>query len=338
MLVGRDMITKRYYIGETLVEVTASDLVQECMRLFCIYEQKCVEGDEVFLKYEIFQVDSVEKITKLSDAYYMSNVKGISFELLNIKYIYLEKEQLYMAISSFCFGIIDIVNKNIIWNVYLERLFPRSLFHMMILDPYSLICPQNNEIIVHGSMMSVGQDSILFLGSSGNGKSTISHRLLKCKGYEKMCDDTFVIAIKNGKTITYPINTGCGYDYEVAKEYVATGDYFELYRVKDKAYILNKNISYSKALTPCLIFFLNREIKETESAVTIIKELPSKEALKLIIDNQTNIGSPFLLKKMKVYKMISESVHGVSVRFVNDCDINAVDIYIKNNRIMYGEN
>lgn len=209
------------------------------------------------------------------------------------------------------------------------KIFPRSLFHLGILDPYSLLCPKIGEIVVHGSILEKNHKAVLFIGRSGSGKSTVTHKLSKYSEVNKLCDDTFIISFENNKLLAHSIDTGFGYDIDIAKSYIETGLYYELYNWGNKSYIFKKEKYSSVMIEPALIVFLNRIISDEDISSTSIKKITKIELLRFFINNQTNISSPFLIEKMRIYKSISNILPGIYIDFINDCDISNLNDCIK---------
>lgn len=322
------MSTKFYYIGGTVIEVIAPDIIHKCFEMFNFQFKNTIgESQKIFLTYDFQLKKTSDEIFKMRDKYCVSLNNGIDFHLLNINYRYFEKEKLYIAYNEYSFGIIDIEKRIIKWYVNIDSFLPRSLFHLTILDPYSLLCPQINEIVVHGAVVSYDlKSSILFIGPSGSGKSTITHKLCECNGYSKICDDTFLIRDDNKNLTVYGIDTGNGYTKEIAKKYIDSGKYYELYSQSNKTYIIGKRSQNQIILKPKHIFFVDRFIEKKFEI--ILKPLKEFEALKWFINCQTNIGTPFLVEKIALYKKISQCVVATKLDYYNNCDIERLSKYI----------
>jgi len=87
------------------------------------------------------------------------------------------------------------------WNKNEAHVFEGKLSMQILIDIYKK--PETNWMgVFHASAISNGKESMLFLGDSGNGKST-SLALLNANGFDCIADD--FVPIDNGKNIyTYP--------------------------------------------------------------------------------------------------------------------------------------
>ena len=184
--------------------------------------------------------------------------------------------------------------------------------------------PEKNIIVFHGAAIEIDGCGLLLLGRSGAGKSTISHKLTEsfCRSI-KLCDDTFMLEIKD-KIFLCPINTGEGYNVEIAKRLYNTGKYDELFydSEKEKQYIIKKqNYDNKKEINVSKIIFLNRKEDYSSVVSTNITKCNNGKTLINIVNAQTNIATPYTEHKLYLYKQISKEVEAYNVEYNINCDV-----------------
>ena len=189
------------------------------------------------------------------------------------------------------------------------------------MDALSLSLPNSNKIVFHGAAIKEKDKTILLLGRSGNGKSTLSYKLTKKQPTAyKLCDDTFILENRKTPQI-YPLITGEGYSPEIANNLISKQNYKFLFHdeYKNKTYIMKEQNDYSPHPASIIVFLVRTQEHQKEIS-TRIHKCSSQEIFLNIIDSQTNIASPFLYKKINCYKNISQKLKGYIVTYNYDCD------------------
>jgi len=249
-------------------------------------------------------------------------------DLKNVTYYYPENLELYY-IDGNCFtGIININKLEANWYVY-ETIEPRTLFHLLILDPISLIAPYYNLLIGHGAVIKENNDAHVIFGHSGVGKSTIS-RLISNKfaNLDKISDDTFAFEVGDGDIKVFPFNTGEGYlksDHDKNEEVRHLRDKI-IIENPEKFYIIDGPTALSDPLILKNSYFLWRDTSTDPEAGTQIKGLSDVDYLRELLESHTSIPSLYTQKKFMLWKLISNQSHGFLIRYCERCNVEKLGV------------
>lgn len=216
------------------------------------------------------------------------------------------------------------------WYVY-EMIEPRTLFHLLILDPISLIAPHYNLLIGHGAVIKENNQAHIIFGHSGMGKSTISRLLSNHFSHlKKFSDDTFAFEVSNGGIKVFPFNTGEGY----LKSYHDKNKVIQNTRIdgekviienNEKFYILIKLTTQRSPLQLKNSFFL---VRDDSIDGTQIKELNSVDYLREMLETHTSIPSIYTQKKFSLWKAISDQSNGFLIRYREFCDVEKLAVFM----------
>lgn len=258
---------------------------------------------------------------------YKDNLKMCRVNKLELAHFYYDENQIMYIIRPSGFGIMNFEDRTITWYIDKNDLDGRSMFHIFVLDPLSLVLPVKNKIVFHGASISVNNYSVAFLGRSGNGKSTISRLIMEENNCEKKSDDTFVIEVVPNDILLFPINSGEGYSYNLANQILSEKDSYKvLYRKEKKCYIINTHVNLSPQPLKKIIILEKQLDALKKDNYTRFAELSSPQALMHILNSQTNINSPYLSKKFELYRTISKQIKVEFACYNVFCDIKKISI------------
>lgn len=138
----------------------------------------------------------------------------------------------------------------------------------------SYILFQRNNLVIHASSVSLLDNSYLFIGDSGYGKSSLAFEFFK-KGYELISEDFTYIFNYKGLPCTYPSHPLIKLNKETKNEKLTKVYNSELDPLKRNIYKLNTNISKVGIKKITKIFFLDWGENKIEalSKSDIIKHL-----------------------------------------------------------------
>lgn len=307
-----------YCVGSNTISIDAEEYIHDAIKP---YMKSTCDYLQSFYYSKIFLVDSKDTFVKIANTFLCHKHECKVFKLKNITYFYDMNNNVYFALNSMFLGKIFLNEQRSVWFLNDKTINGRNLFHTCILDPLSLILPKINKAVFHGSAIKQDNKAILFLGRSGNGKSTITYKLIKSKNtFQKLCDDTFILENSN-EILIHPLITGEGYSSDIANKLIEDEKCRLLFQdnSKDKTYIMRENIDYSP-ISVSHIFFLFRKCNLQISNYTEIYGCNKNNILLNIIDSQTNIASPFLSNKIDLYKKIAQNVRGYKVLYNYECD------------------
>lgn len=254
----------------------------------------------------------------------LKNYDYDKIELSNSNYYYLSEERMYL-VEGYCFaGIVDVERREITWDLWSE-IDPRSMLHLFVLDPISLLSPQFDFVVCHGAVLKKEERAIILFGNSGAGKSTISRMITEeIPEIDKVADDTFGIKIKDGEILVYPFNTGEGFlksnNYKYNSLIEKQGGKGIILENNKKCYIYKK-IDISKPLILKKILYLDNR-KQIE--ITEIKRCSSVESLKYLLSFHTSIPSEHTRKKFLLWTYLSNKTEGYSTEYLKNCDIEKI--------------
>ena len=106
----------------------------------------------------------------------------------------------------------------------------------------SYILFQRNNLVIHASSVSLLDNSYLFIGDSGYGKSSLAFEFFK-KGYELISEDFTYIFNYKGQPCTYPSHPLIKLNKATKNEKLTKVYNSELDPLKRNIYKLNTNIS-----------------------------------------------------------------------------------------------
>ena len=303
------------------IKVAASEEIHKKLKKFMNYPNA-----SLLSKYSIRIIDNFNKdiVIKTFNEKISQNSNLKQFKLKFFTYLYDKDQRICYAFNSNIVGQIDYNSNTTIWYLCDSNYVGRNLFHILILDPMSLMLPELNRIVFHGAALEVNGNGILLLGHSGAGKSTISHKISQVfHNSAKLCDDTFILEVKK-EIVLYPLDTGEGYNIEIAKKLYDTGRYENLFYDPDKRkqYIIKKqNCKLDKPIIVKKILFLDRKEDYTTLKNTNITKCNTGKNLINIVNSQTNILTPYAEYKFNLYKQISKEIEGYRVEYNIDCDV-----------------
>ena len=240
---------------------------------------------------------------------YAATVPTNVFKLSN-QIIYICQSKYFVDYLDGRKGVWDCINKMFTYN-FGDSPNVRHWFMQAILDPLSISCVPYNKVIVHGALWTYKNQGILVMGNSGSGKSTISC-LLK-DTVKVLSDDVMMVSFKGNSFWAEPINVGFGVSITSPLSNCA---------VADDVLVVTKKKKYLKSLysladtndkkaVPLRFVLILRKGCDTDTHV----ETPVlSDAIKTVLNLQTNIKNPYLYSKFLLFKkMLSEC----DVRFVN---------------------
>lgn len=308
-----------YSLAEENFILTAPQEIHSKLKPF-LNRPKCKEFSKILIDIELHLIN----IDKIKDLFC-----SIKDKLINCKICRLEVAQYYYdnVNTIYIFGVnyIGIFNSDyqkMKWYITDSKIPSRNAFHIFVLDVLSIILPSVNKIVFHGASLKHKNEVIAILGRSGNGKSTITRKLNECSCYTKNSDDTFIVSVEDQIKL-YPINSGEGYDPDIAKTLLERDINFTLLTDVGgihKNYIVNNNFDDSPSVLKS-IYILDRQTNPQSAIYTNICSQNSTKLFMHILNSQTNILTPYLRKKLALYKEIADSIHGNLVNFNFECDI-----------------
>lgn len=310
---------KHYYVGAENIMIDTEMFVHKKIQDFMRFS-KNYDFSPIF-SYTIKFIENKEAFYGVIKSIINQKKSCKFFKLKNITYIYDTSANIYFVIKSSFLAIIILNKKKSLCFFNEKNINGRNLFHTCILDALSLSLPSSNKIVFHGAAIKEKDMTILLLGRSGNGKSTLSYKIINKQPTAcKLCDDTFIL--ENGTTPQiYPLITGEGYSPEIANHLISKQNYKLLFHdeYKYKTYVMKEQNDYSPHPASIIIFLVRTQEDKKEISTHIHKCSPQEIFLN-IIDSQTNIASPFLSKKINCYKDISQKLKGYIVTYNYDCD------------------
>jgi len=253
----------------------------------------------------------------------------IQYNLKGYNLYYRPSKNEYYQVGTSIYGIFNVEKGYSRIQIDSKKYNPRNLFHVCILDIMSLISVKYNSIIFHAASMVSRNKAYLFMGDSGNGKSTVTYRLSQKTSIAKASDDVAIFNLAYSGATIYPINSGYGYSKDIAYGILQNSDKcVKLYETDNKCYIYEPEVASATYLLGG-VFFLKRIVSECAPQNTDIFLLEEREFLRRIIKTQTNVGSSLLKAKFRLYKTLSACCKGFDVTYVNDCDIRVFEEYLK---------
>ncbi len=250
----------------------------------------------------------------------LSILKYSKIELKNAYYYYNKNLEEYFVEGFGFSGNINVIKQEVNWFVY-EMIDPRTFFHLLILDPVSLISPYYNLLIGHGAVIRENNDAHVIFGQSMAGKSTIS-RLISEQYMEmnKISDDTFALAVEDNSMAIIPFNTGDGYlksSSDIKRELEKKKNGLILENEK-KIYVIDEPDSIVDSLVLKNSFFLKKDISVNDTEIT---KLNTTHYFKELLEFHASIPSLYTKKKFQLWKLISNYSQGYLIRYKDLCDV-----------------
>lgn len=222
-------------------------------------------------------------------------------------------------------GFIDFKKSTAEWEV-LQPMLPRSTFHVLVLDPLSLLLPRCGIMICHGAAVAGKRGAVLLFGPSGCGKSTlgflISHES-SADGIRFMSDDTLILDFTRDVIQTYPINSGFGLTPDLIRRFsLQDAKRGVLQRSQGKVYLSDVPSRVMGPQPVDRIIFLEkcpRRSNETE-----ISWLDRKGTLRALLDSQATIASPNLMDRLALCQRLATQAPGICLRYVTYCDLDVL--------------
>lgn len=246
---------------------------------------------------------------------YQLSTEEHNFKLKGSTYIYNTYFESYRTfIEDRASGMIDSLTQKVEWNIQQHNWLPRSFFHLLILDPLSLILPKYNSIILHAAALSTEHGAVLILGDSGYGKSTLCFLASRGNKIKSLSDDTVAVNC-NSILKVHPIPSGFGLSPGLLNIDSDSNNILQ----KSKGKIYYKSIPNQRTEPQILKSIILLRKWGTEK--TTFSRLNSLEALKSILDSQTTIGSPFNNIRFQLFRRLSTEVPCYELKYPEICDI-----------------
>lgn len=255
------------------------------------------------------------------------------FHLKHVTYAYDPNRLLYhVCAGNHARGIIDFKRSISKWEV-LHPMLPRSAFHVMVLDPLSLLLLRHSVIICHGAAVTGKQGAILLFGRSGCGKSTlgflISHEN-NTSGIRFMCDDTLILDFTRDLVRAYPINSGFGLTPDLVRRFnLQAAGRVVLQRSRGKVYLSEVPHQVRGPQQIDRIIFLEK--CSNISNRTEVSWLDKKRTLRALLEAQTTISSPYTMDQFTMYQRLAWQSPGVHLRYTKHCDLDVLRRVLEEN-------
>jgi energy-coupling factor transporter ATP-binding protein EcfA2 len=247
------------------------------------------------------------KFTLNDDVVYQLREEGLGFEV---------------QVGDFAEGTIMFREQTARWEVA-GPLPPRSMFHLLMLDPISLFAPTHGLMVCHGAAVIYDGGAVLLLGNSGAGKSTLSFLLSQSEGGEirALTDDTFILDFTGENITVWPIQTGYGLGSQLLSRFgIDPRDEDLIQRSNGKSYIKSvPGQAPSQAYRIDRFIFLDRD-EEAVVGTPVVQPLGMAATLRTLIDSQTSIANPYAIDKLKFWSRMAKQTVGSLVRYREYCD------------------
>ncbi|MFE6075213.1 hypothetical protein ACFVQB_12125 [Paenibacillus sp. NPDC057886] len=299
--------------GMNLCIIINNTFYEEFIHKFLIYNT--TNSIDVQCKIKISFIEKKQKEPKLDLEMYSK------IELMNACYYYNRNLEEYYVEGFGFSGNINVVKQEVHWFVY-EMIEPRSLFHLLILDPVSLISPYYDLLIGHGAVIRENNEVHVIFGQSGAGKSTISRLISnQYEDMNKISDDTFAFSIEGETIKVIPFNTGEGYiksALNINIEEIENKKNRMIIENEKKVYVIDEPDSITNSLRLRKSYFLKKDISVKDTEIT---ELNITGHLKALLEFHTSIPSLYTKKKFMLWKLVSNYSHGYLIRYKKLCNI-----------------
>ena len=235
---------------------------------------------------------------------------AIVYDLKNVTYVYYPHDSIYrVSVGNRARGLIDVRKSFAVWNVWRSIPTPRSTFHILVLDPLSLLLPFHGLQIFHGAAVVSRQGATLLLGRSGSGKSSLgllASHLNPNNEIRFLSDDTLFLDFTADVVQVHPVNTGFGVTFELLTR-LNIWDHNILQYGQEKVYLSHVPYQSQGPHKISRIIFLEKE--SDGSPGTKVKRLSREKTLRNLLDSQTTIGGPFLLERFNLLRRLTRQGH-----------------------------
>lgn len=251
---------------------------------------------------------------------------NVVFHLKHVTYAYDPNRLLYhVCAEDSARGIIDFKTSTAEWDV-LQPMLPRSAFHVLVLDPLSLLLTCHSVIICHGAAVAGKRGAVLLFGRSGCGKSTlgflISHEN-PAAGIRFMSDDTLILDCTRDVIRAYPINSGFGLTPDLIRRFSLQAAGREvLQRSRGKVYLSDVPRRAMGPQQVDRIVFLEK--CSDGSNGTEVSWLDRKRTLRALLDSQMTIASPYIMNRLTMCQRLARQAPGVHLRYTTYCDLDVL--------------
>lgn len=250
---------------------------------------------------------------------------AIVYDLKNVTYVYYPHDSIYrVSVGNRARGLIDFKKSSAVWNMRRSIPAPRSAFHILVLDPLSLLLPSRGLQILHGAAVVSRQGATLLLGRSGSGKSSLgllASHLNPDDEIRFLSDDTLFLDFTSDIVQVHPVHTGFGITSELLAR-LNIRDHNILQYGQGKAYLSHVPCQSQGPHKISRIIFLEKESAGPPS--TKVTRLSREKTLLNLLDSQTTIGSPFLLERFNLLKRLTRQAPGISLRYAKYCNLDVL--------------
>ena len=250
---------------------------------------------------------------------------GLVFKLKHVTYIYYPNDDTYwIYVGDRARGLIDLKKSTTVWNVRHPIRPLRSAFHILMLDPLSLLLPPYGLLICHGAAVVSKQEATLLFGGSKSGKSSLgflASHMNPSNGIRILSDDTLILDFTTNVAQVYPVNTGFGLTYDLLKS-LNVQEQDILQYGQGKAYLSQVPHQTQGAYRINRIILLENQTEGPPE--TQVSKLNYERTLRAVLDNQTTIGSPYLIQRLNLFRRLVGQASGISLRYSTYCDLNVL--------------
>ena len=274
--------------------------------------------DQLFVRANVQTNFSEQYQYVFHDVLREQTIVGEPIELFNAKY-YINGNMCNVDFKNGGKASWDLLSKTFRFQEGTKQTNLRNWFFLNIIDPFSLVCTNQNKLVVHGSLWEYNGLGSIICGVSGSGKSTLS--FLARHTVAVHCDDCVVLSQEKQKVFAYPIHAGFGIRNNVLSEYKIDLDKNNIL-VKNKEKVYFKRLNGLPAIAARVpiknIFILQKNSCEN----TRIQEIPATIALKVFLNLQTNLPTTYFIEKYRLIKLFLQRCKLYVVEYNEICDVN----------------
>ncbi len=301
-------------VGITTVYLKTNSKLIANLFTYALAQNKASNNHRIH--FEIFQDNYLSTEIKR-----LKNCKSIT---LNNKVVYTyDSTELIceFSLSGILRGIIDYNNKFV--KVYYRDPLPhRFALHALILNPLSLLLPDNDFIFFHGASLAVKGRRFLILGNSGSGKSTLSFLLTQYNQKHKIkpvADDCCVVGFKKQSLYLFRIINGFGLSKNVIDKYKLNNSNNKILEETTKKTYLKSlpNQVHDDGILEAIIILENQNICNKEITIT---NLSRNKALIAFLDLTVSIPNPYIGKKLALLRKIASTAHALKICYQDKLD------------------
>lgn len=242
------------------------------------------------------------------------------------EYVYHAETRSYdMGIADSVRGVIDLEGETASYEAA-PGLQPRTVLHVMLLDPLSLILPRYDGLILHAAAVSTPKGAAVLIGQSGVGKSTLGFLLSHATAdgsIRHMADDTLFLIFQGGGAMVHPIRSGFGLSEALLRAHgVSLTEADVLQRSREKAYVHQLPYQDRGPAQAARLVFL--EHGDTPDRGTAVMPQGRAGALQRLLDSQTTIASPYMVKRLQLLNRLAAGVPASVCRYPEYCDVDVL--------------